>query len=197
MGTEGILIKMAEEPELIKEMFRHNLNITLEMIDILKNLNMEMDGYWVWGDIAYNNGMFFSPTLYRELLMPFHKKLFDYLGEFNIYHTDGYVQEAIPLLMEAGIKGLNPIEIKAGNDFFKIVDEYGDRIVITGGIDARILGTNNKSLIEEEIKAKIEYAKKKKYIYHSDHSIPYNVSLDTYQFVLEKVKKYGKYNDTI
>ena len=77
------------------------------------------------------------------------------------------------------------------------MDEYGDRIVITGGIDARILGTNNKSLIEEEIKAKIEYAKKKKYIYHSDHSIPYNVSLDTYQFVLEKVKKYGKYNDTI
>lgn len=147
MGTEGILIKMVEEPDLIKEMFRHNLNITFEMIDFLKNLNIEMDGYWIWGDIAYNNGMFFSPSLYRELVMPFHKELFDYVGEFNIYHTDGYVKEAIPLLIEAGIKGLNPIEIKAGNDFFKIIDEYGDRIVITGGIDARILSTDSKTQI--------------------------------------------------
>jgi uroporphyrinogen decarboxylase len=196
MGTERILIKMAEEPDLIKEMFRHNLNLTLGMIDLLKDLGMEMNGYWIWGDIAYNNGMFFSPDMYRELIMPFHKELIYHLGEFNIYHTDGYVKEVIPLLMEAGIKGLNPIEIKAGNDFFDIVDEYGDKIVITGGIDARILCSNSKAQIEEEIKTKIEYAKKKKYIYHSDHSIPYNVSLDTYQFVLEKVKEYGNYQDT-
>ena len=192
MGTDTILLKMAEDPELIKEMFRHNLSLTLEMIEMLNNLDMPMDGYWVWGDIAYNKGLFFSPQTYRELLMPFHKELFDYLGEYTIYHTDGFVEKALPLLIEAGIKGLNPIEIKAGNDFFKIVDQYGDDIVLTGGIDATILSTNDKKAIDKEMKSKIEYAKKKKYIYHSDHSIPYNVNLDTFKFVIEKVKEYGR-----
>jgi len=195
MGTDTILLRMAEEPDFIREMLGHNLNITLEMIDLINSLGMEMDGYWVWGDIAFNKGMFFSPQMYREILRPFHVELFSHLGEYMIYHTDGNVKKALPLLIEAGIKGLNPIEIKAGNNYFDIVDEYGDKIVLTGGVDARILCTNDKIKIGEEVRTKIEYAKNKKYIYHSDHSIPYNVNLDTYKFVIEKVKEYGQYEN--
>lgn len=191
LGTDNILFKMAEDPRWIKEMLKYNLEITFKMIEMLNNLGFKMDGYWVWGDIAFNKGLFFSPQMYREMLMPFHKELFDALGKYMIYHTDGSLKQALPLLLESGIKGLNPIEIKAGNDFYKIVDEYGDRIVLTGGIDARIISTNDKNLIDEEIKSKISYAKKKKYISHSDHSIPYHVDLDTYRFVIEKIKKYG------
>lgn len=193
MGTDTILLTMAEDPALIMEMFRHNLGITLEMIDLLETLGMKMDGYWVWGDIAYNKGLFFSPDMYRRLLMPFHRELFGRLGKYAIYHTDGNLSEALPLLVEAGIRGLNPVEIKAGNDFFAIVDEYGDRLVITGGIDVRVLCTNDRREIEREIETKIGYAKKKKYIYHSDHSIPYDVRLDSFKFVLDKVRQFGAY----
>ncbi|MHB1376070.1 MAG: uroporphyrinogen decarboxylase family protein [Candidatus Humimicrobiaceae bacterium] len=193
MGTDHMLFAMAEDPGWIKEMLQHNLEITFKTIEMFNNLGMKMDGFWVWGDIAYNKGLFFSPQMYREMLMPFHKELFDALGKYMIYHTDGYVTQALPLLLEAGIKGLNPIEIKAGNDFYKIVDEYGDKIVLTGGIDARIISTNDKNMIDKEIKSKVSYAKKKKYISHSDHSIPYNVDLDTYKFVIEKIKEYGSY----
>ena len=193
MGTDLILLKMAEDPEWIKEMLRHNLDITLGMVDLVNDLGIPMDGYWVWGDIAFNKGMFFSPQMYREILMPFHAELFSHLGEYMIYHTDGNVEKVLPLLVETGIKGLNPIEIKAGNNFFNIVDEYGDKIVLTGGVDARILCTNDKGKIDEEVKIKIEYAKHEKYIFHSDHSIPYDVTLDTYKFVIEKVKDYGRY----
>lgn len=193
MGTDTILLKMAEDPDWIREMLRHNLDITLGMIDMINDLDMPMDGYWVWGDIAFNKGLFFSPDMYRELLRPFHIELFNYIGDYMIYHTDGMVDKALPLLIEAGIKGLNPIEIKAGNDFYKIVDEYGDRIVLTGGVDTRILSTNDKHNIDKEIKSKINYAKKKKYIFHSDHSIPYDISFETYKFIIEKVKEYGRY----
>jgi uroporphyrinogen decarboxylase len=193
MGTDGMLLKMAEDPDWISEMLQHNLEITFGMIDILEHLGMKMDGYWVWGDIAYNKGMFFSPKMYRELLMPLHMELFDRLGDYFIYHTDGNIMQLLPMLIEAGIRGLNPIEIKAGNDFFKIVDEYGDKLVLTGGIDVRVLSTNEKDEIEDEIRTKIEYAKRKKYIYHSDHSIPYDIGFDTYRFVMEKVKEYGVY----
>ncbi len=195
MGTDNILYKMAEDPDWVEDMFIHNLNITFNMIKMFEDNGMKMDGYWVWGDIAYNKGMFFSPEMYRDILMPIHRELFDFLGDYVIYHTDGNIEQALPLLVETGIKGINPIEIKAGNDFYKIADEYGHKIVLTGGIDARIISTNDKTQIEKEIKNKILYVKNKrhKYISHSDHSIPYHVDFNTYKFMIEKIKEYGAY----
>lgn len=192
MGTDTMLLQMAADPELVVEMLRKNLDITLEMLDILDGLGLRMDGYWVWGDIAYNKGMFFSARMYREILMPFHVELFKRLGDFMIYHTDGFLHDCLPLLREAGIKGINPIEIKAGNDFFGILDRYGDEIVITGGIDARAISANDRAVVAREIAAKVPVAKRKKYIYHSDHSIPYDVTLDTYRYLVDKVKEYGR-----
>ena len=192
LGTDGMLGLMAEDPALVREMFAHNCRITLEMIDLLDSLGMRMDGYWVWGDIAYTGGMFFSPSMYRELLMPVHSELFGRLGKYFIYHTDGNMRTCLPLLVEAGIRGINPIEIKAGNDFFEISERYGNRIVLTGGMDVTILGTNVRTEIEREVRTKLQGTKGKKYIFHSDHSIPPVMSLDSYRYLMGLVDKHGR-----
>ena len=192
LGTDGMLGLMAEDPALVREMFAHNCRITLEMIDLLDSLGMRMDGYWVWGDIAYTGGMFFSPSMYRELLMPVHSELFGRLGKYFIYHTDGNMRTCLPLLVEAGIRGINPIEIKAGNDFFEISERYGDRIVLTGGMDVTILGTNVRTEIEREVRTKLQGTRGKKYIFHSDHSIPPVMSLDSYRYLMGLVDEHGR-----
>jgi uroporphyrinogen decarboxylase len=49
--------------------------------------------------------------------------------------------------------------------------------------------------LEEEIRTKLAVAKQGGgYIYHSDHSVPDNVSFRSYQLVMELVAKYGKYD---
>lgn len=63
-----------------------------------------------------------------------------------------------------------------------------------GGIDARKMAYEDPKEIEEEIKNKIPFAMKGGgYIYHSDHSIPDNVSFQNYKRTIELVMKYGKY----
>ena len=50
------------------------------------------------------------------------------------------------------------------------------------------------SKIEKEIQEKFAVAKEGGgYLYHSDHSIPDDVSFRKYQFVMECVRKYGEY----
>ncbi len=188
VGTDGMLCLMAEDPELVAEMLDRNLQITLDMIDLLDGLGLCMDGYWVWGDIAYSNGMFFSPGMYRDLLMPRHRRLFRRLGRYFVYHTDGNLTTCLPLLLEAGIRGINPIEIKAGNDFSRIAGTYGDRLVLTGGIDVTILSTNDRLRIEREVRAKLRAAQGSRYIYHSDHSIPPTMTLSSYRRVMDIVR---------
>ena len=64
-----------------------------------------------------------------------------------------------------------------------------------GGIDVRTMADANPEKIEEEISKKFEVAKKNGgYIYHSDHSIPNNVSFQQFERVIELARRYGKYS---
>ncbi len=45
-----------------------------------------------------------------------------------------------------------------------------------------------------EVRSKVLIAKENGgYIFHSDHSVPPSVSLENYEYVLDLVKRYGKY----
>ncbi len=54
---------------------------------------------------------------------------------------------------------------------------------------------HNREEIEEEVKRKISIAKRGGgYIYHSDHSVPPQVTFENYCYVMEMVNKYGQYD---
>ncbi len=79
-------------------------------------------------------------------------------------------------------------------DLIELKKQYGDRLSFMGGIDVRAMADPDPTKIEKEVKSKFEVAKKGGgYIYHSDHSVPNNVSFAQYKRVMELVKKYGKY----
>jgi uroporphyrinogen decarboxylase len=110
-----------------------------------------------------------------------------------VLHSCGNVKALIPMFIEAGVKCLQPLETKAGMDLFQLKKDYGKHITLMGGIDVRKMALGGKEL-EEEVVEKITFAKKGGgYIYHSDHSIPDNVSFPDYERVISLVKEYGKY----
>jgi uroporphyrinogen decarboxylase len=63
-----------------------------------------------------------------------------------------------------------------------------------GGIDVRELYNNDKSEIDVELEQKIPIVKQGfGYVLHSDHSIPSNVTHDTYRYFVEKGLELGTY----
>ena len=111
-----------------------------------------------------------------------------------ILHSCGCVKALIPSLIEAGFDCLQPLEVKAGMDLMELKERYGDRMSFMGGIDVRAMAHPDPKVIEEEIRTKLPAAKKGGgYIYHSDHSIPKNVSFQQYQRVMALVEEYGQY----
>jgi len=69
-------------------------------------------------DLGSQNSLLVSPELYKELIWPYHKKLFQFIKQkakskvYIFYHCDGAIKEAIPLLLEAGIDILNPVQVQ-------------------------------------------------------------------------------------
>ena len=138
-----------------------------------------------------------SPRLYREMLQPAHARTFAWAhsqGLPVIVHSCGYVEPLLPGLLEAGIDCLQVIEVKAGMDLLRLYQNYGDRLSFMGGIDVRVLYNNDRQEIDAELEAKIPVVKGQYgYVLHSDHSIPWNVRHDTYEYFIQKGIELGSY----
>ena len=52
-----------------------------------------------------------------------------------VYHSDGDIRKVIPLLIDAGVRCIQPLESKANMDLLELKREYGDRLVLMGGVD--------------------------------------------------------------
>ena len=196
-GSEVLLMALALEPDWVEEMFESNAYLVTKVADELLKKGFKFDAAFFFDDLGYRNGLLFSPQMYKKLLKPYHKKITDFFHERNmptILHSCGNVTEAVPELIDAGFDCLQPLEVKAGMDLLGLKKKYGDRLAFMGGIDVRAM-KEKPSVIEGEIKTKIPEAKKGGgYIYHSDHSVPDDISFEQYCRVLELVKKYGSYS---
>ncbi len=195
--TDELLILMATEPEWAQEMFQVQAELVIGMAQIMLDGGLHFDGARIECDLGYRNGLFFSPAMYRALQFPNHKLVFRFFrdkGKPVILHSDGRVKALIPQFLDAGVSVLNPIETKAGMDLIELNREFGRELAFMGGIDVRAMADPDPKVIEEEIQRKFEVAMVGGgYIYHSDHSVPNNVSLAQYRRVLELVRQYGVY----
>lgn len=197
MGEERSLMAIAEEPGFIRAVVEDYGRFNEGMLKLLLEHGYRFDAVWVFSDLCYKNGMLFSPRFFKENVLPSFRRYVDLCHEAGsrfIFHSDGDVSGLIPLLLEAGVDCIQPLEARAGNDIRELMPKYGSRISFMGNINADVLATT-KDRIEEEITSKLQVAKAfRRYIFHSDHSIPPGVSMENYTFAVEIAKHVGKYS---
>lgn len=195
VGTETMLIAMIEEPEWVEDMFDTYLDRSIQHFNMIWDAGYRFDSIFWYDDMGYKNTPFFSNEMYRSLLQKYHKKAVAWAHDHGIYarlHSCGDIMPLLPDIMDTGIDALNPIEIKAGMDVFKIKQDYGDRLVLHGGINAVLW--DDKEAIVEAIRQAVPVLKENGgYIFASDHSIPNSVSLENMRSIINTVKEVGKY----
>jgi uroporphyrinogen decarboxylase len=197
VGPTRLMMAMVDDPEWVKDMALTDGRLCAEIAEAMIDRGIEFDAGWVFDDLGYKGKGFMSVEMYRELFWPGHKVISDVFksrGLPMLLHSCGYVEEYIPLFLEAGFDVLQPLEVKAGMDLVRLKREWGDRLAFMGGIDVRAMAHPDPAVIEQEIASKIPAAKQGGgYIYHSDHSVPDNVSFKQYSRVIDLVHQYGRY----
>lgn len=197
LGEEEALITMATDPDFVEEIISDYNEFNISMIEMMYQRDYRFDAMWVFSDLCYKNGMLFSPKFFRERVLPYQKRFFKFCrdkGMKVIYHSDGYIKDLLPLLIEAGIDCIQPLEARAGNNVIEYSKLYADKISFIGNINADILASGEKNMIFDEIGTKVSSAKEtRRYLFHSDHSVPPTVSFDNYCYAIELAKKFGRY----
>lgn len=195
VGTERLLMALAEDPEWCLDMFNHELDMNLALFDMIWNEGYTFDSINWPDDMGYKQHTFFSVGMYRELLKPVHKRMVDWAHAKGIYahlHSCGDVRGFVPDLMDIGIDALNPLEVKAGMDPLALKQAYGDRLVLHGGINALLY--EKPAELEAQMRALIPVLKKDGgYILSSDHSVPSSMSLEHFRRFVALGKELGRY----
>jgi uroporphyrinogen decarboxylase len=92
-----------------------------------------------------------------------------------------------------GLDGLNPLEVKAGVDPLAVKQEFGDRLLLYGGINA-VLWDNVEEMeaaVREDLPVLMQNGG---YIFSTDHTTPNNVSLAAFKRIVEVAKEVGRYS---
>jgi len=89
-------------------------------------------------DLGTQNGPMMSPECYREMIWPYQKELFGFVKARTdaaiLFHSCGAVSQFIPLLIDAGVDALNPVQVSAaGMNTAELKHRFGDRITFWGG----------------------------------------------------------------
>ena len=196
-GTENTLYKMGQEPKRLARFIARIGDFLVGVVEgQIAAARGALTGIYIWGDIAYRNSMFFSPSFWRDAYLPELEKIcaaaFRH-GLKVVYHGCGNASPVYADLMRVGIHGYNPVEAKAGLDVVDLKRRHGRTWCWIGNIDVRVLEKNDHDLVRQEVLRKLNAAKGGGYIPQSDHSVSSGVSAHTYDRMVKLVREYGRY----
>jgi len=152
-------------------------------------------------DFGAQTAPFISPRAYRNLYMPFHKQLNDWIHSHTTWktfiHTCGSVLALLPSFIEAGFDILNPVQCSAtGMDPVRLKAEFGKEITFWGGgVDTqRTLPFGTPEQVRAEVHERIRaFGPGGGFIFNSIHNVQARVPVENLLALYEAVRDFGAY----
>ena len=153
-------------------------------------------------DIAGQGGPLFSPTFYRRVVKPRHKRLVQHIRSLTCakiwYHTCGSCLEYIPDLIDNGVDILNPVQISAAHmDPRTLKQRFGGQIVFWGGgIDSQhVLPFATPAEVKDAVRRNLEAFKPGGgYVFNNVHNIQAGVPPENIVALFDSAYEFGFYD---
>ena len=196
MGFETFCFKLADEPELIWNIFARVGALWLEIFEKIAAMP-QVGAVWLADDIAYGQGLLFSSQIMRKHLFPWYRRIGEAAARYQkplLFHSDGNLRPILEDLIACGVKVIQPIEPK-GMDIISLKRDYCGRLCLVGNID---LGSTLTLGTPEEVRAEVhqhirDLAPGGGYCVGSSNSVTNYVPLANFKAMLEATFEYGTY----
>lgn len=189
-------------PDYVKYVFEKQTDIALENLDRLnKKVGGKIDVMFICGtDFGTQSSTFCSADAFRDLYMPYYRKVNNWIHENTGWktfkHSCGAIEPFIPLLIESGFDILNPVQCSAsGMDPKKLKEEYGKDIVFWGGgVDTqKILPFGTPDEVREQVKERCEiFGKGGGFVFNAIHNVQAGTPIENIVAMLDALKEYNK-----
>ena len=190
MGTVNLSYALYDQPGLVYDMMEFIADFTIEVSKpVLKETGF--DYVMLSEDMSMKNGPLLSPAHYKQYIFPSMRRLADFYKNNGVKYvmvdTDGDCEALIPLLLDAGVDGIMPLERVAGMDPNYLRKKFGRSLRLWGGVDKMELA-RGKDAIEKHLAALIPVVEDGGFIPHVDHTVPPDVSFDNFCYYMKRKK---------
>ena len=140
IGMDRFMILLYDAPELIDAVLTRIVDYYSEVSRrIFEPARGAIDIFFIGNDFGTQNGPVVSEALFRRFFLPHLKRLVDLGHDFGLkvmLHCCGGFVPLIPALIEIGLDALQSLQPDArGMEPGRLKRDFGDRIVLNGGID--------------------------------------------------------------
>ena len=185
-GYLNQLTDVLTDPDWVREMADVSQDLVIAILRRCLKLGMRPDGYYLIEDLGCNRGPLISPQTWRRVFRPSVERLGAFLRANDIdfwMHCCGNIEPLFDDLIECGLQVMNPLQWSAGLDVRVLRPKYGRRLAFYGNVPVpKMMGPLEE--LEREVRSRAVLARDGGYILHSDHSIPPNVTLERYRWML-------------
>ena len=194
LGFENFMLQLYTDPLFIEEVMEMYASYNVALVQAL--CSCEVDMIHAGDDVAHKTGTFISPDTMRRLWLGRMERIVAPACQADIpfvYHSDGRLNDVLPMLLELGVAGVNPIE-PYSNDIFELKAIYGDDIVLIGNVDINLLSNGTTEQVRADVRQKLEdLMPRGGYIASSSHSVVDTVQPENYLAMIETVHEFGRY----
>jgi len=200
---DDFLVAHITHPDYITGIFARQTERAIENLKLYREaVGDRIAAIFVSGtDFGTQRGEFISPDLYRELYLPFHKLMNDWIHRHTdwktFYHCCGSIYRLIPSFIEAGVDILNPVQCSAANmEPERLKREFGDRVVFWGGgVDTQhTLPFGAPEQVAREVAARIRaFAPGGGYVFNSVHNIQAGTPVENILAMFQAARDCGRY----
>ena len=149
MGFERFFLHLQQNPQLVQRLMEARTEWSIAMCRKAASIGAEMI---VLGDDAgHADGTMISPRMWREYVLPLHRRIIEQLDVPVIWHSDGAIQPLLPMAKEAGFAGVHGLEPAAGIDLGLVKRTYGKDLVLIGNVEVRVLFNSDLDAVRAEV----------------------------------------------
>ena len=156
MGFQDFFLALIERPEFVHKLLEARTQWCVAMFQKAASLGIDL---LVLGDDAgHKGGPMISPRMWRELILPYHRRIVDQVDVPVVWHSDGGILPLLPMAIEAGFVGVHSLEPGAGIDLGKVKQQFGEDLVLVGNADAALLCGNDLEAVRDEVRRCVNQA---------------------------------------
>lgn len=188
--------------DYLHEIFQAQADIALKNLETIRKLdNGTIQVMVICGtDFGTQNGPFCSNEVFRELYMPYYKKINSWIHENTNWktfkHSCGSIWPLIPEMIESGFDILNPVQWSAEHmEAENLKKEFGQNLVFWGG------GINTQSTLpfgtpaqvrEEALRCCDIFGKQGGFVFNSIHNIQAKTPVENVVALFDAVKEWNQ-----
>ncbi|MBN2326908.1 MAG: methyltransferase [Candidatus Omnitrophica bacterium] len=194
-------MSVATRPDYIHAVFSKQCEYALENLRKLNEKCGEfIDVFYICGtDFGTQTSTFCSAATYRDLYMPYYKRMNDWIHANTSWktfkHSCGAVASFMNDFIESGFDIINPVQCSAkGMDPKSLKEAYGDRLVFWGGgVDTqKTLPFGTPEQVRGEVLQRCEiFSPGGGFVFNAVHNVQANTPVENIAAMFDAVKEFN------